>query len=64
MYLPIDKNIVKSTIKKHPPESDKTTVGALLSICGSYGIAKLLGSLVHEVLCKFAAVVRCVDCCK
>lgn len=39
MYLPIDKNIVKSTIKKHPPESDKTTVGALLSICGSYGMA-------------------------
>lgn len=39
MYLSIDKNIVKSTIKKHPPESDKTTVGALLSICGSYGMA-------------------------
>lgn len=39
MYLPIDKNIVKSTIKNHPPESDKTTVGALLSICGSYGMA-------------------------
>ena len=39
MYLPIDKNLVKSTVKKRPADSDKTTVGSLLSICGSYGMA-------------------------
>ncbi len=39
MYLPIDKNLVKSTVKKRPDDSDKTTVGSLLSICGSYGMA-------------------------
>lgn len=39
MIYPIDKNLVKSTIKKHPVDSDKTTVGAMLSICGSYGMA-------------------------
>lgn len=38
MYLPIDKNLVKSTVKKRPADSDKTTVGSLLSICGSYGM--------------------------
>ena len=39
MIYPIDNNLVKSTIKKHPVDSDKTTVGAMLSICGSYGMA-------------------------
>lgn len=39
MNYPIDKNLVKSTIKKRSPESDKTTVGSLLSVCGSYGMA-------------------------
>ncbi len=38
MY-PIDKNLVKSTIKKRPENADKTTIGSLLSICGSYGMA-------------------------
>lgn len=39
MYLPIDKNVVKSTIKNLPADSDKTTVGSLLSVSGSYGMA-------------------------
>lgn len=39
MYFPIDKNLVKSTLKKRPYDSDKTTVGTLLSVCGSYGMA-------------------------
>ncbi len=39
MILPIDKNLVKSTIKKRPVEADKTTVGSMLSVCGSYGMA-------------------------
>ncbi len=39
MNYPIDKNLVKSTLKKRNPESDKTTVGSLLSVCGSYGMA-------------------------
>ncbi len=38
MY-PIDKNLVKATIKKRPENADKTTVGSLLSVCGSYGMA-------------------------
>lgn len=36
---PIDKNIVKATIKNRAPESDKRTIGALLSVSGSYGMA-------------------------
>lgn len=39
MLLPIDKSLVKSTIKKRPADADKTTVGSLLSVCGSYGMA-------------------------
>ena len=39
MQLPIDKSIVKATIKTRSPESDKTTVGSLLSVCGSFGMA-------------------------
>lgn len=39
MRYPIDKNLVKSTIKRRSPEADKTDVGSLLSICGSYGMA-------------------------
>ena len=39
MRYPIDKNIVKATIKRRSPDSDKSTVGSLLSVCGSYGMA-------------------------
>ena len=39
MRYPIDKNLVKSTIKPRPADADKTTIGSLLSICGSYGMA-------------------------
>ncbi len=39
MNYPIDKNLVKATIKKRPENADKTTIGALLSVCGSYGMA-------------------------
>ncbi|MCH5299267.1 MAG: NAD(P)H-hydrate dehydratase [Ruminococcus sp.] len=39
MKYQIDKNIVKAAVKKRPADSDKTTVGTLLSICGSYGMA-------------------------
>lgn len=39
MRYPIDKNTVRSTISRRSPDSDKTTVGSLLSICGSYGMA-------------------------
>ena len=39
MRFQIDKNIVKAAVKKRPADSDKTTVGTLLSICGSYGMA-------------------------
>lgn len=39
MIYPIDKNLVKATIKKRPADADKTSVGSLLSICGSYGMA-------------------------
>ncbi|MBR1731027.1 MAG: hypothetical protein IJ725_01155, partial [Ruminococcus sp.] len=39
MRYPIDKNLVKATIKRRSPEVDKSTVGSLLSICGSYGMA-------------------------
>ncbi len=39
MRYPIDKNLVKSTIKRRSADSDKTTIGSLLSICGSYGMA-------------------------
>ncbi len=39
MYCQIDKNLVRSAIKKRKPDSDKTTVGSLLSICGSYSMA-------------------------
>ena len=39
MRYPIDKNIVKTTIKRRSPDSDKSTVGSLLSVCGSYGMA-------------------------
>ena len=35
----IDNNLVKSTIKRRPPDADKTTVGSLLCVCGSYGMA-------------------------
>lgn len=39
MNCPIDRNIVKSVLKPRPKDSDKTTVGTLFSICGSYGMA-------------------------
>ena len=39
MICPIDKNIVKEVVKKRPRNADKTTVGTLLSVCGSYGMA-------------------------
>ncbi|MCR5653100.1 MAG: NAD(P)H-hydrate dehydratase [Ruminococcus sp.] len=39
MRYPIDKNLVKSTIGRRPADADKTSVGTLLSICGSYGMA-------------------------
>ncbi|MCH5304434.1 MAG: NAD(P)H-hydrate dehydratase [Ruminococcus sp.] len=39
MYYPIDKNLVKATIKKRKADADKTTIGSLLSICGSYSMA-------------------------
>lgn len=39
MYCQIDKNLVRSAIKKRRPDSDKTTIGSLLSICGSYSMA-------------------------
>ncbi len=39
MRYPIDKNLVKSTIQKRNPNADKTDIGSLLSICGSYGMA-------------------------
>lgn len=39
MICPIDKNIVKEVVKKRPPNADKTTVGTLLSVCESYGMA-------------------------
>lgn len=39
MNYQIDKNLVKSTVKIRPKDADKTTVGTLLSICGSYGMA-------------------------
>lgn len=39
MTYPIDKNLVKSTIKRRSPDADKTAIGSLLSICGSYGMA-------------------------
>lgn len=39
MKYQIDINTVKAAVKKRPENSDKTTVGALLSICGSYGMA-------------------------
>jgi NAD(P)H-hydrate epimerase len=39
MRYPIDKNITKSVIKKRPSDADKTTIGTLLSVCGSYGMA-------------------------
>ena len=39
MRYPIDKNLVRSTIKPRSRYADKTTVGSLLSICGSYGMA-------------------------
>ena len=34
-----DKNIVKKAIKKRPDDANKGTMGTLLSICGSYGMA-------------------------
>lgn len=39
MVYSIDKNIVRATVKKRPEDSDKTTVGTLLSFCGSYSMA-------------------------
>ena len=39
MRYPIDKNFVKATIKRRSPDADKTTIGSLLSVCGSYGMA-------------------------
>ena len=39
MKYQIDVNTVKAAVKKRPADSDKTTVGALLSVCGSYGMA-------------------------
>ncbi len=39
MRFQIDVNTVKSAVRKRPADSDKTTVGTLLSICGSYGMA-------------------------
>lgn len=34
-----DKNIVKRALPKRPDDANKGTVGTLLSICGSYGMA-------------------------
>lgn len=34
-----DKNIVKKTVFKRPDDANKGTVGSLLNICGSYGMA-------------------------
>lgn len=34
-----DKNIVKKAVKKRPFDANKGTMGTLLSICGSYGMA-------------------------
>ncbi len=39
MRYPIDKNLVKATVKRRSPDADKSTVGSLLSVCGSYGMA-------------------------
>ena len=39
MRCPIEKNFVKSTIIRRQPDADKTAVGSLFAICGSYGMA-------------------------
>ena len=39
MKYPIDKNIARSALVRRSPDADKTTVGSLLSVCGSYGMA-------------------------
>lgn len=39
MRYPIDNNLVKSTIKRRSPDADKSEIGSLLSVCGSYGMA-------------------------
>lgn len=39
MRYPIDKYLVKATIKRRSPDADKSEIGSLLSVCGSYGMA-------------------------
>ena len=39
MRFQIDENVAKSALIKRSPDSDKLTVGTMLSICGSYGMA-------------------------
>lgn len=39
MIYQIDKNNVKKVLKKRPSDADKTTIGSMLSVCGSFGMA-------------------------
>ena len=39
MRYQIDKNLVKATIKRRSHDADKSEIGSLLSVCGSYGMA-------------------------
>ena len=38
-----DKNTVKNAVPPRPDDANKGTLGSLLSICGSYGMAGALG---------------------
>ena len=35
----IDKNTVRATVRKRPADSDKSSVGSLIALCGCYGMA-------------------------
>ncbi len=59
MRYPIDRNTAKAAIKRRDPFADKSTVGALLSVCGSYGMAGAAIMSAKAALRSGVGLIKC-----